>query len=284
MKARGTTAADLLATTLRNHDDVVLVALGPLTNVAEVFADDPDLVDRVEMMYLMGGAIEAGGNVFWANTTTAEFNIWADSRAADQVFRSDIPITLVPLDATNDVPVTPYLYDAVAAHRNASPLAEFMAAYLDVSPLLGGMYHWDELAAVVATDESVATIEEELLVVNPSGGSASGATLVSDQGRKVRVATGADPDKFEAAFYRAIIGTAEPDVPPWSPDATMTWDGDSCTYDGPDPLPDSLWVRIDNESDELVAMMVEHDMELASREKTLRDAGHKIPEFTGHDQ
>ncbi len=36
--------------------------------------------------------------------------------------------------------------------------------------------------------------------------------------------------------------------------------------------------------DELVAMMVEHDAELAAREKTLRDAGHKVPEFTGHDQ
>ena len=36
--------------------------------------------------------------------------------------------------------------------------------------------------------------------------------------------------------------------------------------------------------DELVRMMVEHDMELASREKTLKDAGHEMPEFTGHDQ
>ncbi len=36
--------------------------------------------------------------------------------------------------------------------------------------------------------------------------------------------------------------------------------------------------------EELAAMMVEHDMELASREKTLKDAGHKLPEFTGHDQ
>ena len=36
--------------------------------------------------------------------------------------------------------------------------------------------------------------------------------------------------------------------------------------------------------DELVAMMVDHDLELAAREKTLKDAGHAIPEFTGHDQ
>ena len=36
--------------------------------------------------------------------------------------------------------------------------------------------------------------------------------------------------------------------------------------------------------DELVTMMVEHDMELARREKTLRDAGHHVPDFTGHDQ
>ena len=34
----------------------------------------------------------------------------------------------------------------------------------------------------------------------------------------------------------------------------------------------------------LASMMVDHDLELASREKTLKDAGHEVPEFTGHDQ
>jgi inosine-uridine nucleoside N-ribohydrolase len=250
-----TTAPELLAETIAANDEVVLVALGPLTNVAEAFDDDPELVDRVEMMYLMGGAIEAGGNVFDANTR-AEFNIWADSLAAEMVFKTDVPITMVPLDATNAVPVTPYLYDVVVAHRDTSPVTEFMAEYLDATPLLGGMYHWDELAAVVATDESVVTVEEQQLVVVAAGGASSGAIVPSDSGRPVRVATDADSGKFEDAFYGSVLGTDDTGVAAWEPDATLSWDGSDCVYVGPDPLPASMWIRIDNEGPELIAWVL----------------------------
>lgn len=249
------TATELLTDTIADADDVVLVVLGPLTNVAEAFDADPGLVDRVDMMYLMGGAVEAGGNVFYANPR-AEFNIWADSLAAEMVFKTDVPITMIPLDATNAVPVTPYLYDVFAAHRDTSPTTEFVADYLDATPLLGGVYHWDELTAVIATDESVATIEEQLLVVVAAGGPSSGATVPSDSGRTVRVAVDADRGEFEAAFYSALLGTDDIGVPAWEPDAILSWDGSNCSYEGPDPLPSSMWLRIDNESTDLVAWLV----------------------------
>ena len=186
------------------------------------------------MMYLMGGAVDAGGNVFFADAAAdSEFNIWADPLAAQMVFETDIPITLVPLDATNHVPVTPYLYEAVEAHRDYSDVSRFTADYLEVSPLFGGMYHWDELAAVIAVDESVATLEERSLIINGAG-----ATVEDPSGRTTRVAIAADSGAFEAHFYSAIIGTADPDVAPWSADAVLTWDGSDCTYAGPDPLPD----------------------------------------------
>jgi len=242
-------ATDLLTETLGSADEVVVVALGPLTNIAEAVQDDPEVLDSVTMMYLMGGAVDAGGNAL--ENPDAEFNIWADPLAAQIVFDTDVPITLVPLDATNHVPVTPYLYDAVAAHRDYSETSRFTADYLEVSPLLGGMYHWDELAAVVATDESVATLEERSLLVDTAG-----ATIEDPSGRVTRVAVAADPEAFEAHFYSAIIGTPDPGIARWTPDAVMTWDGSICSYDGPDPLPDDLWIRIDNNADEgLVAFV-----------------------------
>jgi hypothetical protein len=163
---------------------------------------------------------------------------------------------MIPLDATNGLPVTPDLYEAVAAHRDASPVAEFLAEYLDVTPLYGGMYHWDELAAVAATDESVVTIEERLLEVVETGGPAAGATIVSDGGRPVRVAVDANRDTFEEGFYRAILGTNETGIAPWEPDATLSWDGSTCMYDGPDPLPESLWIRIDNNSGDTIGLLL----------------------------
>lgn len=241
-------APDLLAETIDQHPDVVVVALGPLTNLAEAIQENSAALDDVAMMYLMGGAVDAGGNVL--DSPDAEFNIWADPLAAQIVFETEMPITLVPLDATNDVPVTPYLYDAVAAYRNHSAVSQFMAEYLDVSPLFGGMYHWDELAAVVATDEAVVAIEDRMILIGDGG-----ATLDDPAGRPTRVATSADRTAFEDHFYSAIVGTSQPDVPAWEPDAVLTWDGTTCTYEGPDPLPDNFFIRLDNGGDDFIAFL-----------------------------
>ncbi|MDJ0952626.1 MAG: nucleoside hydrolase [Acidimicrobiia bacterium] len=233
---------------------VTIVALGPLTNVAEAIQSQPDVLDNVAMMYLMGGAVDDGGNVFYGNAA-AEFNIWADPTAADMVFATQVPITLIPLDATNHLPVTPYLYEAVAAHSEVSPTASFVAEYLDATPLFGGMYHWDELAAVVATDESVATIEERNLAITLEPPGAEGTTIEDPAGRPVRVASEASRADFDALFYEALLGTSDPGIPTWNPDAVVTWDGTDCVYEGPDPLPANLYVRLDNESDGFLGLV-----------------------------
>jgi len=250
----GVAAPALLAETISSSDNVVLVALGPLTNLAEAVENDPHLLGGVEMIYLMGGAVDVQGNVLYANPA-AEFNIWADPRAAAIVFSTGVPITLVPLDATNAVPVTPYLYEAVAAHRDVSAVSQFTADYLDATPLIGGLYHWDELAAVIATDESVATIEDRNLAIVEEGGAEAGATIETATGRTVRVAVDADPQAFEDHFYEAIIGTSDTGLPTWEPEASLTWDGSTCTYQGPDPFPERLIVQINNLGADAMAMI-----------------------------
>jgi inosine-uridine nucleoside N-ribohydrolase len=76
-------------------DPVVLVATGPLTNVALLLARHPEVEHRLGPLVLMGGAI-GEGNV----TPAAEFNIWADPEAAARVFESDLDLTMVGLDVT----------------------------------------------------------------------------------------------------------------------------------------------------------------------------------------
>lgn len=250
----GIAAPALLAKTILSSDDVVLVALGPLTNIAEAVEADPELVERLEMIYLMGGAVDVQGNVLYANPA-AEFNIWADPHAAAIVFSTDVPITLVPLDATNAVPVTPYLYEAIAAHRDVSAVSQLTADYLDATPLIGGLYQWDELAAVVATDESVTTIEHRKLAVVEEGGAEAGATIETADGRAVRVAVDVDRQAFEDRFYEAIIGASDTGLPAWEPDASLTWDGSTCTYQGLDLFPERLIVQINNLGGDAMAMI-----------------------------
>ncbi|WP_225029493.1 nucleoside hydrolase [Xinfangfangia pollutisoli] len=90
---------DFLIDTLRREapGTVTLCPLGPLTNIATAFARAPDIVSRVAEIVLMGGAYFEVGNI----TPAAEFNIYVDPEAADIVFKSGVPLVVVPLDCTH---------------------------------------------------------------------------------------------------------------------------------------------------------------------------------------
>ena len=86
----------------RYPDELVLVPVGPLTNIAKAIIKHPARMRRIREIVLMGGAFETYGNV----TTTAEFNIFADPHAAQLVLDFGVPITVVPLDVTHQVMLT----------------------------------------------------------------------------------------------------------------------------------------------------------------------------------
>jgi purine nucleosidase len=90
---------DFIIETLRDAETgtVTLCPLGPLTNIATAFEQAPDIVTKVQEIVLMGGGYFEGGNI----TPSAEFNIYVDPEAADIVLRSDVPITMMPLDVTH---------------------------------------------------------------------------------------------------------------------------------------------------------------------------------------
>jgi purine nucleosidase len=92
-------AVDHIIETLRAHPPgtITLCPLGPLTNIATAFTRAPDIVARVAEIVLMGGGYFEGGNI----TPAAEFNIYGDPEAADIVFKSGVPLVVMPLDVTH---------------------------------------------------------------------------------------------------------------------------------------------------------------------------------------
>ena len=74
-----------------------IVAVGPLTNIANAIISHPDLKDMIERILIMGGAA-VGGNA----TMAAEFNIYADPHSAETVMQSGIPVVMFGLDVTVD--------------------------------------------------------------------------------------------------------------------------------------------------------------------------------------
>lgn len=92
-------AVEFLIESLRGQPagTVTLCPLGPLTNIATAMTRAPDIVPRIAEIVLMGGGCFEGGNV----TPAAEFNIYVDPEAADIVFKSGVPLVMMPLDVTH---------------------------------------------------------------------------------------------------------------------------------------------------------------------------------------
>ncbi|CAG1011544.1 MAG: nucleoside hydrolase [Rhizobiaceae bacterium] len=92
-------AVDFIVETLMAEEagTVTLCPLGPLTNIALALVREPRIAARIQRIVLMGGGFFEGGNT----TPAAEFNIYVDPHAADVVFRSGVPIVMMPLDVTH---------------------------------------------------------------------------------------------------------------------------------------------------------------------------------------
>ena len=81
----------------KSPGQLTIIAIGPLTNVAAALDNRPDIVGAVTEIVVMGGAVGVPGNI----TPYAEFNIHEDPWAANAVFASGVPVTLVGLDVTH---------------------------------------------------------------------------------------------------------------------------------------------------------------------------------------
>jgi len=84
-------AVDVLIDTIKANPGIILVPLGPLTNIALALAKAPEIVQNVSRCVVMGGAACTVGNI----TPAAEYNIWCDPEAARMCFRSGLPIEMV---------------------------------------------------------------------------------------------------------------------------------------------------------------------------------------------
>ena len=94
-------AQDFYKKVLEEEDEIEIVTLGPLTNIAGLVQNNEEKLEKIKHCYIMGGSSNALGNI----TKFAEYNFWVDPEAADIVLNSGIPITVIGWD--------PSLYDAM---------------------------------------------------------------------------------------------------------------------------------------------------------------------------
>ena len=139
-------------------DSITLCALGPLTNVALAMVQEPSVASRIHEIVFMGGAAINPGNT----TPAAEFNIYVDPHAADVVFRSGVPLTMMGLDVTHQVLVTAEREERIrkSGGRASTVVAELMSFYcrfdLDRYGMAGGPLH-DPCVIAHLLDDSIFT-------------------------------------------------------------------------------------------------------------------------------
>ncbi len=179
-----------------SRSPLTVVSTGPLTNMAKLLEKHPELKEKISEFIIMGGAISVKGNVEeTGHDGSAEWNVYADPLAFKQIVDSKVPIKLVTLDLTNEMPVTKDFLgklEAQSEHSKASALAATLWS------LVKGFdyYFWDTITAAVAIEPSLFTFKDIKIDVSTSG-KTMGRTNQALFGRKVQVATQVNKQGFE---------------------------------------------------------------------------------------
>jgi purine nucleosidase len=189
---------------------VTLCPIGPLTNIAMVFLYTPEAKRGIREIVLMGGSYFEGGNT----TPSAEFNIYVDPHAADVVFRSGLPITVLPLDVTHQALTNSTRIERFRqiGNRAGEIVAQLLTSYarydIEEHGLEGGALHDPCVIGYLLAPELFSGRAVNVMV-ETSSPLTLGATVVDWRGLTGREPNatwinGIDADKFFALLTQKI--------------------------------------------------------------------------------
>ncbi|GHB46563.1 nucleoside hydrolase [Pseudovibrio japonicus] len=191
LKASGETAHNAIRDVLRKAvlggPKLQLLTIGPLTNLAEVLREEPDLAQGIDRIWIMGGTCHGRGNV----TPAAEFNIFCDPEAAKIVLSQSVNITLIPWEPCLHNAIPGDVIDGIFQRLRASAPAQFAE---HICTFLRERYKtWyqedliilaDPLAAATLLDPDVITKTIICgVLVETEGEFARGATILDYRGK-----------------------------------------------------------------------------------------------------
>ncbi|WP_057875981.1 nucleoside hydrolase [Liquorilactobacillus aquaticus] len=200
----------LIESAHKYKDQLLFVPTGPLTNLAAAIKKDPEIIDLIGHVTLMGGALTVPGNV----SPAAEANIHQDPAAANDVFHTRLPLTMVGLDVTTRTLLTKKETKCWRALKTSAGLVYadlvdyYIEAYKTTNPHLHGCALHDPLAVGVAVDPSlVSKIKLNLKVdtETPFEGRTIGDEAgLNDLSVTTDVAVNVDKNKFLDKFMNRL--------------------------------------------------------------------------------
>ncbi len=191
-----------------NKGKVVLITLGPLTNIAKAIKRSPSIMKGVKEIYMMGGAINVGGN----QSSVAEFNIFTDPEAADVVFRFPVKKTLIPLDACNNIVMSLEDFECLKGSELYTPIVRMLKPYIrNIHSHLGikDALMYDPLAVYSVIKPSAIKTENMYLAVETDSNMTSGMVVkrggcYADNFTKIRVVTAISEKSFKSYFIKCL--------------------------------------------------------------------------------
>lgn len=192
---------DLIDKIQRTPGQTTLVMTGPLTDLARALAVDPTITAKIDRLYWMGGTFDGRGNVAEPEQDgTTEWNAFWDPAAVKTVWDSSIPIQMVGLESTRQVPLTPTIRQHWATLRQ-HPALDFIGQGYALVPALqhfetnSTYFLWDVLTTVASETPGIVTTRElrsDVLVSGPG----RGRTFETPDGRPITLVTHVDHDGF----------------------------------------------------------------------------------------
>lgn len=203
-------AEGLITRTARQYpNELILIAIGPLTNLALGLQKDAEGMQKLREVVIMGGAVRTRGNI----TPYAEFNFFVDPLAAAKVFESGLPITLVPLDVTHQVFLNAQIIEDRVRPINNS-FSQFVIDATGYNPMnhqfRGGaktFYLHDPLAVGGVTDPELMSKEKLALHVETEEGERYGQVWEVAAGKglqNIEVCLGVNSGKFLDLFLSSL--------------------------------------------------------------------------------
>ncbi|MDG5789279.1 nucleoside hydrolase [Evansella sp. AB-P1] len=198
----------IIKTILNNKHHVSLVMTAPLTNLALAMKKEPEIIQYVDEVIVMGGVVKQYGNI----TPVAEYNMYVDPEAAKAVFHSGLPITLVTLDVTRQALLREkhinQIEDKDIHEFVQTSTSHYIDRYYKRNGVKACALH-DPLAVAVAIDHGLIETEKYYIDIETKSEICDGQTVCDFQNRlnkepNIHVSVKVDHERFMDMFIDTL--------------------------------------------------------------------------------
>lgn len=215
-RCQSLSATDFIIQQLKQYpNEITVLALGPLTNLANIIRQDKEILKKAKQIIIMGGAAKVHGNC----SPVAEYNFWVDPHAASIFFEEDYDnVVLVPLDVTYSILLTPNIREMIKQLDH--PLAD----YVDKITRFYVDFHWKQertLGCIINDPLTVAyLLKPDILELTPAKvrieteGLCLGQSICdfSSKTANTQIAQKVKAEEFFRLFLRTLFPEKEKDI------------------------------------------------------------------------